>query len=75
MTVRDVSVNYNFLPVVDNELGPLEEFVKDFGLVQFREEFSLQVLLGMVYESQSDCLRYHIDHLSLDDVEVRMVKF
>lgn len=62
----------HFLSPADDIFRLLEQVIKDLGLVELLKEFSLEVLLRVVYERQRDGLWYHIDHLALDNVEVRV---
>jgi hypothetical protein len=68
--VKGVHHLHHLLPPVDNILALLHQVVENVRLVQLLQQLLLQVLLGVVDQSQHHGFRNHIDHLALDDVEV-----
>ena len=70
--VERLDHRHHLLAAVDDILGLLEEVVEHLGLVELLEQLTLEVLLRVAHERERDRLGDHIDHLALDDVEVRV---
>lgn len=62
----------NLFPTVNDVLRLLEQVVEHFWLIELLEQFSLKVLFRVVDQGERDGLRDHVNHLALDDIEVRV---